>query len=185
MRSFADALEVIPMALAENSGLNPIQTMTEVRARQVRDSNPFLGIDCLHNNTNGKEPPEPQHCTLTSKQDNMILNGVFVLLTRRHEAATRGWDPDWQEAADLSGYSGSEDDPEDWRHPKPGRERGLKASWNTWRFLSCSRCFRHFPLAPCPNRSAYCYLSFHTECSSCCWIKVTIKMSVSWNSQTL
>ena len=55
MRSFADALEVIPMALAENSGLNPIQTMTEVRARQVKENNPFLGIDCLHKNTNGKE----------------------------------------------------------------------------------------------------------------------------------
>lgn len=48
------------MALAENSGLNPIQTMTEVRARQVKESNPFLGIDCLHNNTNGKTPAEPQ-----------------------------------------------------------------------------------------------------------------------------
>lgn len=56
MRSFADALEVIPMALAENSGLNPIQTMTEVRARQVRENSPVLGIDCLHNNTNGKLP---------------------------------------------------------------------------------------------------------------------------------
>lgn len=55
MRAFADALEVIPMALAENSGFNPIQTMTEVRARQVRENNSFLGIDCLRNNTNGKE----------------------------------------------------------------------------------------------------------------------------------
>lgn len=54
MRSFADALEVIPMALAENSGLNPIQTMTEVRARQVKESNFFLGIDCLHKNSSGK-----------------------------------------------------------------------------------------------------------------------------------
>lgn len=75
MRSFADALEVIPMALAENSGLNPIQTMTEVRARQVKDSNPFLGIDCLHNNTNGEEPPA--HGTFTSTQGNVKLNGVF------------------------------------------------------------------------------------------------------------
>lgn len=60
MRLFADALEVIPMALAENSGLNPIQTMTEVRARQVKENNPFLGIDCLQKNTNGKtlEPPK-------------------------------------------------------------------------------------------------------------------------------
>ena len=63
MRSFADALEVIPMALAENSGLNPIQTMTEVRARQVRENNPFLGIDCLHNNTNGKECNYLNICT--------------------------------------------------------------------------------------------------------------------------
>lgn len=68
MRSFADALEVIPMALAENSGLSPIQTMTEVRARQVKENNPFLGIDCLHNNTNGKEPPEAQCCTQTLRQ---------------------------------------------------------------------------------------------------------------------
>lgn len=55
MRAFADALEVIPMALAENSGLNPIQTMTEVRARQVKESNPALGIDCLHLATNGMD----------------------------------------------------------------------------------------------------------------------------------
>uniref|UniRef100_A0AAY4AEB8 T-complex protein 1 subunit epsilon n=1 Tax=Denticeps clupeoides TaxID=299321 RepID=A0AAY4AEB8_9TELE len=54
MRAFADALEVIPMALAENSGMNPIQTMTEVRARQLKESNPALGIDCLHLSTNGK-----------------------------------------------------------------------------------------------------------------------------------
>lgn len=53
MRAFADALEVIPMALAENSGLNPIQTMTEVRARQVKENNPALGIDCLRLSTNG------------------------------------------------------------------------------------------------------------------------------------
>lgn len=54
MRAFADALEVIPMALSENSGMNPIQTMTEVRARQVKESNPALGIDCLHKGSNGE-----------------------------------------------------------------------------------------------------------------------------------
>lgn len=55
MRAFADALEVIPMALAENSGLNPIQTMTEVRARQLKEINPALGIDCLNLGTNGMD----------------------------------------------------------------------------------------------------------------------------------
>ena len=54
MRAFADALEAIPMALAENSGLHPISTMTAVRARQISEGNPFLGIDCLERGTNGE-----------------------------------------------------------------------------------------------------------------------------------
>uniref|UniRef100_A0A3B5LMG0 T-complex protein 1 subunit epsilon n=1 Tax=Xiphophorus couchianus TaxID=32473 RepID=A0A3B5LMG0_9TELE len=64
--------KVIPMALAENSGLSPIQTMTEVRARQVKDNNPFLGIDCLHKNTNDMKQ---QHVieTLIGKKQQIIL----------------------------------------------------------------------------------------------------------------
>ncbi|KAL4690879.1 hypothetical protein H8959_013840, partial [Pygathrix nigripes] len=52
LRAFADALEVTPKALSENSGMNPIQTMTEARARQVNEMNLALGIDCLHKGTN-------------------------------------------------------------------------------------------------------------------------------------
>ena len=36
MRGFSDALDVIPLALAENSGLAPIESLTEVKSRQVR-----------------------------------------------------------------------------------------------------------------------------------------------------
>lgn len=35
-RAFASALEVIPMTLAENAGLNPIATVTELRNRHSR-----------------------------------------------------------------------------------------------------------------------------------------------------
>ena len=35
-RAFSDALESIPIALAENSGLDPIQTLTQIKAKQVR-----------------------------------------------------------------------------------------------------------------------------------------------------
>lgn len=52
-RSFADALESIPLALAENSGLSPIETVAEVKARQVKESKPQLGIDCIQKGTNG------------------------------------------------------------------------------------------------------------------------------------
>lgn len=35
-RAFADAFEVIPYTLAENAGLNPIQTVTELRSLHAR-----------------------------------------------------------------------------------------------------------------------------------------------------
>ena len=54
MRAFADALEAIPMALAENSGLNPILTLSNVKAQQVAQGNPVLGIDCMGTGNNGK-----------------------------------------------------------------------------------------------------------------------------------
>ena len=35
-RAFAEALEVVPFTLAENAGLNPIATVTELRNRHAR-----------------------------------------------------------------------------------------------------------------------------------------------------
>jgi len=53
-RAFADALESIPLALAENSGLDPIRTLTEVKAKQSAESNSALGIDCSGNGRYGR-----------------------------------------------------------------------------------------------------------------------------------
>ena len=36
VRSFAEALEIIPYTLAENAGLNPIATVTELRNRHAK-----------------------------------------------------------------------------------------------------------------------------------------------------
>jgi len=52
LRAFADALDVVPLSLAENSGLAPIEAVTEVKARQLSEGNPFLGIDCIGAGTN-------------------------------------------------------------------------------------------------------------------------------------
>merc|ERR1711939_529356 len=46
MRAFATALDAVPLALAENSGLSPIETLAEVKSRQVNEQNSRLGIDC-------------------------------------------------------------------------------------------------------------------------------------------
>merc|ERR1712061_881580 len=50
-RAFADALESVPLALAENCGLDPINTLTEIKSRQVSESNPALGVNCMEMGT--------------------------------------------------------------------------------------------------------------------------------------
>lgn len=54
MRAFADALDAVPMALAENSGLSPIETLAEIKSRQVKEKNSRLGVDCMQTGSNGK-----------------------------------------------------------------------------------------------------------------------------------
>ncbi|KAJ3178563.1 T-complex protein 1 subunit epsilon [Gaertneriomyces sp. JEL0708] len=46
MRGFAAALDAIPLQLAENSGLAPIETLAEAKSRQALEKNSRLGIDC-------------------------------------------------------------------------------------------------------------------------------------------
>jgi T-complex protein 1 subunit epsilon len=48
-RAFADALEHIPLSLAENSGLDPIRTLTETKASQVAENNHAIGVNCSDN----------------------------------------------------------------------------------------------------------------------------------------
>ncbi|KAG5438508.1 hypothetical protein PCANB_002612 [Pneumocystis canis] len=50
MRAFANALDVIPMALAENSGLSAIETLTHIKSKQIKHSNCAIGVDCMQKN---------------------------------------------------------------------------------------------------------------------------------------
>lgn len=54
MRAFASALDSVPLALAENSGLPPIETLAEVKSRQVTERDSKLGIDCMGKGDFGK-----------------------------------------------------------------------------------------------------------------------------------
>ena len=44
IRAFADALDDIPLALAENSGLDPIEELAAAKSRQIKENNPFIGL---------------------------------------------------------------------------------------------------------------------------------------------
>jgi archaeal chaperonin len=45
VQKFADAMDSIPLNLAENAGMDPIDTMTELRASQSK-GNKWTGVDC-------------------------------------------------------------------------------------------------------------------------------------------
>jgi len=72
MRAFSEALESIPLALAENSGLSPIHTLADVKSRQTKENNPRLGIDCLFNGTNDMKEQNVLE-TLSSKRAQIML----------------------------------------------------------------------------------------------------------------
>lgn len=50
-RAFAEALESVPMALAENAGLSPVDTIAEIKVRQSFEKKATHGIDCLNRGT--------------------------------------------------------------------------------------------------------------------------------------
>ena len=46
VEKFADALEAIPLALAENAGMDPIDTLTNLRSKQIKGEK-WIGIDVM------------------------------------------------------------------------------------------------------------------------------------------
>ena len=71
-RAFAEALEAVPHALAENSGLPAIETVTEVKAAQAATGNPHLGVDCNAVGTNDMREQKVFE-TLIGKQQQFVL----------------------------------------------------------------------------------------------------------------
>jgi T-complex protein 1 subunit epsilon len=77
MRAFADALEATPLALAENSGLSPIDALSATKAQQLKTNNPYLGIDCLQKGTNDMKVQKVFE-TLIGKQQQILLATQLV-----------------------------------------------------------------------------------------------------------
>lgn len=89
MRAFANALDAVPAALAENSGLSPIETLANVKSRQIKQGNSRLGIDCLSSGTNDMRDlfvidpliGKRQQLLLASQLCRMVLKIDDVIMT--------------------------------------------------------------------------------------------------------
>lgn len=79
IRAFADALDDIPLALAENSGLSPIEEVAAAKSRQVKDGNHVIGIgvDRAADEGDGSHAADMRELgvfeTLIGKQEQVLL----------------------------------------------------------------------------------------------------------------
>jgi T-complex protein 1 subunit epsilon len=91
MRAFSEALDAIPMALAENSGLSPIETLADLKARQGKgEAVGRLGVDCMQTGTNGKNislrSDASQNSITNTKSADMKDNFVIdPLISKRQQ----------------------------------------------------------------------------------------------------
>ncbi|GAB7330747.1 hypothetical protein MBLNU13_g02291t1 [Cladosporium sp. NU13] len=94
MRAFSEALDAIPMALAENSGLSPIETLADLKARQGKGEGVGrLGVDCMQTGTNDMKAnfvidpliSKRQQLLLATQLCRMVLKINNVIVTGSEE----------------------------------------------------------------------------------------------------
>jgi len=90
IRAFADALDDIPMALAENSGLSPITSLSEVKSQQIKEKNPFLGVDCLRKGTNDMKVQKVYETLIGKQQQVMLATQIVKMILKIDDVIVNG-----------------------------------------------------------------------------------------------
>ncbi|KAE9008595.1 T-complex protein 1 subunit epsilon [Phytophthora rubi] len=90
IRAFADALEDVPMALAENSGLSPIDSLSAVRAQQIAEKNPRLGIDCNSSGTNDMKEQQVFETLIGKQQQLQLATQVVRMILKIDDVIIEG-----------------------------------------------------------------------------------------------
>ncbi len=92
MRAFAEALDAIPMALAENSGLNPIATLAEVKSQQVKDpaGRGRLGVDCMSRGSNNMKDAFVIDPLIGKKQQLMLATQLCRMVLKVNNVIVAG-----------------------------------------------------------------------------------------------
>ncbi len=82
MRAFASALDSIPLALAENSGLDPIESLSTIKMRQVSSKNPRLGVDCLLVGTNDMKEQQIFDALISKRQQFLLATQLVKMILK-------------------------------------------------------------------------------------------------------
>jgi len=90
VRAFADALDSIPIALAENSGYSAMQTLSEIKYRQVQENNPRLGIDCMNKGTSDMKEQFVIEGLQSKRQQILLATQVVKMILKIDDVLKEG-----------------------------------------------------------------------------------------------
>lgn len=90
MRAFSAALESVPMALADNSGLNAVQTVADLRSAQRKNNDPKLGVDCLVMGTNDMKEQQVIETLIGKKQQIQLATQLVRMILKIDDVRSPG-----------------------------------------------------------------------------------------------
>lgn len=82
IRAFADALDQIPIALAENSGYNGIEYLANLKAKQKKINYPILGVDCSRKGTDNMSNQGVYEGYVAKKQQIQLATQVCKMILK-------------------------------------------------------------------------------------------------------
>eukprot|EP00980_Cylindrotheca_fusiformis_P013766 scaffold3556_cov190-Cylindrotheca_fusiformis.AAC.1 len=82
IRAFGDALDDIPLALAENAGFSPIEEVAAIKSRQVKEKNPRIGLGLIHGDPKTELRTDGRPNDHTTDMKNL---GVFETLIGKQQ----------------------------------------------------------------------------------------------------
>ncbi|KAJ1678324.1 T-complex protein 1 subunit epsilon [Spiromyces aspiralis] len=90
MRAFAQALDAVPLALAENSGLEPIESLSEVKSRQIETKNSSLGIDCMNRGSNDMKEQFVFDPLISKRQQFLLATQLVKMILKIDDVIIKG-----------------------------------------------------------------------------------------------
>jgi len=90
MRAFSAALDATPLALAENSGLSPIETLAAVKAAQATSGSSRLGIDCLSKGSNDMKEQFVYDPLISKKSQFLLATQLVRMILKIDDVITSG-----------------------------------------------------------------------------------------------
>ncbi|CAG8432815.1 11495_t:CDS:10 [Diversispora eburnea] len=90
VRAFAYALDATPLALAENSGFSPIETLADIKSRQVTENNSKLGIDCMYTGSNDMKEKFVYDPLISKRQQFLLATQLVKMILKIDDVITSG-----------------------------------------------------------------------------------------------